>query len=60
MNCAAIYVLHVCEKDLDAAMAINVPSALVNWLDKDAFIIHLSTDQGHHITLDLMFCLREI
>ncbi|CAN0824740.1 Methionine adenosyltransferase 2 subunit beta [Linum grandiflorum] len=26
-------------------MAINVPSALVNWLDKDAFLIHLSTDQ---------------
>ncbi|CAN1236958.1 Methionine adenosyltransferase 2 subunit beta [Linum grandiflorum] len=32
-------------QDPDAAMAINVPSALVNWLDKDAFLIHLSTDQ---------------
>ncbi|CAN1308660.1 Methionine adenosyltransferase 2 subunit beta [Linum perenne] len=32
-------------QDPDAAMAINVPSALVNWLDKDVFLIHLSTDQ---------------
>ncbi|CAL1399054.1 unnamed protein product [Linum trigynum] len=50
VNCAAISVPRVCEKDPDAAMAVNVPSALVNWIssfqDRDALLlIHLSTDQ---------------
>ncbi|KAM7261244.1 hypothetical protein ACFE04_026719 [Oxalis oulophora] len=49
VNCAAISVPRDCEKDPDAAMCINVPSALVNWLstlkDCHPLLIHLSTDQ---------------
>lgn len=49
VNCAAISVPRACETDPTAAMAINVPSSLVNWSlnfgnDKSLFI-HLSTDQ---------------
>ncbi|GKV13083.1 hypothetical protein SLEP1_g24150 [Rubroshorea leprosula] len=50
VNCAALSVPRACEKDPDAAMAINVPSSLVNWLSSftesnDTLLIHLSTDQ---------------
>ncbi|XP_010523033.1 PREDICTED: methionine adenosyltransferase 2 subunit beta [Tarenaya hassleriana] len=49
VNCSALSVPRVCEQDPDAAMSINVPSSLVNWLltfDKDkTLLIHLSTDQ---------------
>lgn len=51
MNCAALSVPRVCEKDPDSAMSINVPSSIVNWLssfseNKETLLIHLSTDQG--------------
>lgn len=50
VNCAALSVPRVCEKDPAAAMSINVPSSLVNWLlslkESDTLLIHLSTDQG--------------
>ena len=50
VNCAALSVPRVCEKDPDAAMSINVPNSLVNWLssfeERDTLLIHLSTDQG--------------
>jgi dTDP-4-dehydrorhamnose reductase len=50
VNCAALSVPRVCEKDPDAAMSINVPCSLVNWLssfeERDTLLIHLSTDQG--------------
>lgn len=51
MNCAALSVPRVCEKDPDSAMSINVPSSLVIWLSsfsekKGTLLIHLSTDQG--------------
>ncbi|KAI5564509.1 hypothetical protein POPTR_014G079700v4 [Populus trichocarpa] len=49
VNCAALSVPRVCEKDPDAAMSINVPCSLVNWLssfeERDTLLIHLSTDQ---------------
>ncbi|GAV90088.1 RmlD_sub_bind domain-containing protein [Cephalotus follicularis] len=49
VNCAALSVPRACEKDPAAAMSINVPSSLVNWLltlkDSDTLLIHLSTDQ---------------
>ncbi|XP_030486683.2 uncharacterized protein LOC115703592 [Cannabis sativa] len=49
VNCAALSVPRVCEADPDAAMSINVPSSLVNWLlsfeVKNTLLIHLSTDQ---------------
>ncbi|KAJ6400532.1 hypothetical protein OIU84_016058 [Salix udensis] len=49
VNCAALSVPRVCEKDPDAAMSINVPNSLVNWLssfeERDTLLIHLSTDQ---------------
>jgi dTDP-4-dehydrorhamnose reductase len=49
VNCAAISVPRDCEKDPDAAMSVNVPFALVNWLSSfkecDPLLIHLSTDQ---------------
>ncbi|GAB2290975.1 hypothetical protein Dimus_025232 [Dionaea muscipula] len=49
INCAALSVPRVCEADPAAAMAINVPTALVNWLSssvgKDTLLIQLSTDQ---------------
>ncbi|KAJ6679633.1 putative proteinD(P)-BINDING ROSSMANN-FOLD SUPERFAMILY PROTEIN [Salix purpurea] len=49
VNCAALSVPRVCEKDPDAAISINVPNSLVNWLssfeERDTLLIHLSTDQ---------------
>lgn len=49
VNCAALSVPRVCEADPAAAMSINVPSSLVNWLlsfgVNKTFLIHLSTDQ---------------
>ncbi|XP_015948176.1 uncharacterized protein LOC107473144 [Arachis duranensis] len=49
VNCAAMSVPRACETDPDTAHAINVPSALVNWLqsfkEKSSLLIHLSTDQ---------------
>ncbi|KAJ4726990.1 Methionine adenosyltransferase 2 subunit beta [Melia azedarach] len=50
VNCAALSVPRVCEKDPDSAMSINVPSSLVIWLSsfsekKGTLLIHLSTDQ---------------
>ncbi|KAI3833633.1 hypothetical protein MKW92_043072 [Papaver armeniacum] len=48
VNCAALSVPRVCETDPTAAMAINVPSSVVNWLsnfDGSVLLIHLSTDQ---------------
>ncbi|XP_044501597.1 methionine adenosyltransferase 2 subunit beta [Mangifera indica] len=50
VNCAALSVPRVCEKDPDSAMSINVPSSIVNWLssfseNKETLLIHLSTDQ---------------
>ncbi|XP_028769175.1 methionine adenosyltransferase 2 subunit beta-like isoform X2 [Neltuma alba] len=49
VNCAAISVPRACEHDADAALAINVPSSLVKWLqrfnEKSTLLIHLSTDQ---------------
>lgn len=51
VNCAALSVPRVCEVDPAAAMSINVPTSLVNWLtslkEKDTLLIHLSTDQGN-------------
>lgn len=51
VNCAALSVPRVCEKDPDSAMSVNVPSSLVNWLssfedNNNTLLIHLSTDQG--------------
>ncbi|PON92016.1 dTDP-4-dehydrorhamnose reductase family [Trema orientale] len=49
VNCAALSVPRDCEADPAAAMSINVPSLLVNWLlsfgVNKTFLIHLSTDQ---------------
>ncbi|KNA15035.1 hypothetical protein SOVF_101900 [Spinacia oleracea] len=49
VNCAALSVPRACEVDPAAAMSINVPTALVNWMssfkEKDTLFIHLSTDQ---------------
>ncbi|XP_072969159.1 uncharacterized protein [Typha angustifolia] len=49
VNCAALSVPRACEIDPAAAMAINSPSSLVNWLSSfhndDSLFIHLSTDQ---------------
>ncbi|KAG0593959.1 hypothetical protein M758_UG035400 [Ceratodon purpureus] len=50
INCAAISVPRACEQDPEAAMAINVPTVLVQWLNsldvaQPPFLIHLSTDQ---------------
>ncbi|GMH21707.1 hypothetical protein Nepgr_023549 [Nepenthes gracilis] len=49
INCAALSVPRVCEVDPNAAMAINVPTHLVNWLssfkEKNTLVIQLSTDQ---------------
>ena len=49
VNCAAMSVPRACEIDPATALAINVPSSLVNWLKsfkESSFLIHLSTDQG--------------
>lgn len=49
VNCAALSVPRACEVDPAAAMSINVPTSLVNWMssfkDKDTLLVHLSTDQ---------------
>ncbi|KAL6497237.1 hypothetical protein OROGR_029166 [Orobanche gracilis] len=48
INCAALSVPRVCEMDQEAAMSINVPTALVKWLSsfgEGTLLIHLSTDQ---------------
>ncbi|XP_010419602.1 PREDICTED: methionine adenosyltransferase 2 subunit beta-like [Camelina sativa] len=49
VNCAALSVPRVCEQDPAAAMSINVPTSLVNWLStierNKTLLIHLSTDQ---------------
>lgn len=49
INCAALSVPRVCEVDPEAAMSVNVPTALVKWLSsfgEGTLLIHLSTDQG--------------
>lgn len=51
INCAAISVPRACEQEPEAAMAINVPTVLVQWLNSldvahPPFLVHLSTDQG--------------
>ncbi|XP_073125696.1 uncharacterized protein [Henckelia pumila] len=54
VNCAAISVPRACELDPEAAMAINVPTALVEWLlsfkENKTLLIHLSTDQVYEGT----------
>ncbi|CAN6704321.1 unnamed protein product [Malus baccata var. baccata] len=49
INCAALSVPRACEMDPAAAMSVNVPSSLVNWLssfeESSSLLIHLSTDQ---------------
>ncbi|KAJ4831831.1 hypothetical protein Tsubulata_010207 [Turnera subulata] len=49
VNCAALSVPRVCEKDPVSAMSVNVPTSLVNWLSsftqRHTLLIHLSTDQ---------------
>ncbi|KMT20597.1 hypothetical protein BVRB_1g005790 [Beta vulgaris subsp. vulgaris] len=54
VNCAALSVPRACEVDPAAAMSINVPTALVNWMlgfkEKDTLLIHLSTDQVYEGT----------
>lgn len=50
INCAAISVPRACEQDPEAAMAVNVPTVLVQWLNsldvaQPPFLVHLSTDQ---------------
>ncbi|KAF3441296.1 hypothetical protein FNV43_RR15209 [Rhamnella rubrinervis] len=49
VNCAALSVPRACEVDPAAAMSINVPSSLVQWLlsfeKNSTLLIHLSTDQ---------------
>ncbi|KAL6126115.1 hypothetical protein ACLB2K_074166 [Fragaria x ananassa] len=49
VNCAALSVPRACEMDPAAAMSVNVPSSLVNWLssleESNYLLIHLSTDQ---------------
>ncbi|XP_049389157.1 uncharacterized protein LOC125853506 [Solanum stenotomum] len=54
VNCAALSVPRACEVDPTAAMAINVPSALVKWLSSfsngGTLLIHLSTDQVYEGT----------
>lgn len=55
VNCAAISIPRGCEADPAAAMAVNVPSALIKWLSSfpvpGMLLIHLSTDQGRSITI---------
>lgn len=51
INCAAVSVPRACEQDPEAAMAINVPHVVVQWLNslhaaQPPLLIHLSTDQG--------------
>ena len=56
---AAISVRRACEVDPKDAMAINLPSALLSWMEGfgngNSLLIHLSTDQGiYHIILFLI------
>lgn len=51
INCAAMSVPRACEMDPEAAMSVNVPTALVKWLSSfgessNSLLIQLSTDQG--------------
>lgn len=50
VNCAALSVPRACEMDPAAAMSINVPFSIVNWLsnsnESSYLLIQLSTDQG--------------
>lgn len=59
VNCAALSVPRACEIDPAAAMSINVPSALVEWMSSfgngKVLLIHLSTDQGMIMTLWLLY-----
>ena len=52
VNCAALSVPRVCEMDPAAALSVNVPSSLVDWLSNfkegSTLLIHLSTDQGKY------------
>ncbi|CAI9101742.1 OLC1v1039139C2 [Oldenlandia corymbosa var. corymbosa] len=54
VNCAAMSVPRACEIDPTAAMSINVPSVLVNWISSfgngKVLLIHLSTDQVYEGT----------
>lgn len=54
VNCAALSAPRACEIDPTAAMSINVPSALVNWLSSfgqsTTLLVHLSTDQVYEGT----------
>nr|GMD62366.1 methionine adenosyltransferase 2 subunit beta [Ipomoea batatas] len=54
INCAALSIPRACEADPEAALAINVPYALVRWLssfdENKTFLIHLSTDQVYEGT----------
>ncbi|XP_050386328.1 uncharacterized protein LOC126802704 [Argentina anserina] len=49
VNCAALSVPRACEMDPAAAMSVNMPSSLINWLlsleESNYLLIHLSTDQ---------------
>lgn len=55
VNCAALSVPSACEADPAAAMSINVPSTLLEWLstfkEANTLLIHLSTDQGKLLSL---------
>mmetsp|Transcript_31286 Transcript_31286/g.50228 ORF Transcript_31286/g.50228 Transcript_31286/m.50228 type:complete len:304 (+) Transcript_31286:90-1001(+) len=44
VNCAALARPGYCEQHPDEAEKINVPSALIDRLEGDVFVIHLSTD----------------
>ncbi|XP_057531673.1 uncharacterized protein LOC130809859 isoform X1 [Amaranthus tricolor] len=54
VNCAAVSVPRACEVDPVAAMSVNVPTSVVNWLlsfkEKETLLIHLSTDQVYEGT----------
>ncbi|CAA0813607.1 NAD(P)-binding Rossmann-fold superfamily protein [Striga hermonthica] len=53
INCAALSVPRACEMDPEAAMSVNVPTALVKWLSsfgESTLLIHLSTDQVYEGT----------
>lgn len=60
VNCAALSVPRACEMDPAAAMSINVPSSLVNWLssleESNSLLIHLSTDQGKSLLIVFVYC----
>lgn len=60
VNCAALSVPRACEMDPAAAMSVNVPSSLVNWLssleESDSLLIHLSTDQGKSLLIVFVCC----